>query len=199
MKTFKILALFLMSTQVLTLSHAHTVSYFSKVPLKIITIGHPTLTMVADEIPFDDIKSDEIQNLIDNMFVTMKKANGVGLAAPQINRSIRLYVMQPKSSRAPEAIINPVIEYIDEGGTKMSREGCLSIPGKSFRVKRYKEIHLSYFNRKGEYLSERAKGFRAIVAQHEYDHLNGILISDFFNTKYVNLEEEGYDIEVPLM
>jgi len=91
-----------------------------------------------------------------------------------------------------EAIINPTIEYIENAGKKDSNEGCLSIPGKTFTVERYKKINLAYYNRSGEYVTERATGFRAIVAQHEYDHLNGILISDFFLPiiKHLSLEEQ---------
>jgi peptide deformylase len=170
---------------------AHSVHYHLGAPLKIIKIGHPTLTMIADEIPHEEIESEKIQTLIDDMIVTMKEAGGVGLAAPQVNKSIRMFVMKPKMFKKAEAIINPTIEYIEDAGKKDSNEGCLSIPGKTFTVERYKKIHLTYYNRSGEYVTERATGFRAIVAQHEYDHLNGILISDFFLPiiKYLSLEE----------
>jgi peptide deformylase len=178
---------------------AHTVSYYTRAPLEIITIGHPTLTMIADEIPFEDIRSEEVQNLIDDMIQTMEEAGGVGLAAPQVNRSVRLYVMKPKPFKNAETIINPIIEYIDSAGTKMSREGCLSIPGKTFRVKRYKNINLSYYNRNAEFITERATGFRAIVAQHEYDHLNGILISNFFDPEFIDFEDEDFDFDIPKM
>jgi len=178
---------------------AHTVNYYPGAPLKIITIGHPTLTQVAEEVPFAEIQSKEIQNLIDDMIVTMKKAGGVGIAASQVNVSKRIFIMKP--GRKPEAIINPTVEYIQSAGTKNSREGCLSIPGKTFKVKRFKNINLSYYKRDGEYVSERATGFRAIVAQHEYDHLNGIMISDFFYTEYIDIDLEdlkGFD-SIPKM
>ncbi len=174
-----------------SMASAHTVNYYPGAPLQIITIGHPTLTQIAEAVPFEDIKSEETQNLIDDMFVTMKKAGGVGLAAPQVNVSKRIFVMKP--GRKLEAIINPTIEYVNEAGTKNSREGCLSIPGRTFKVKRYKKINFSYYKRTGEYVSERATGFRAIVAQHEYDHLNGILISDFFYTEYIKIDMDELD------
>ena len=171
---------------------AHSVHSYLGAPLEIIKIGHPTLTMIADEIPYDDIKSEKIQTLIDDMIVTMKKAGGVGLAAPQVNESIRMFVMKPKMFKKAEVIINPTIEYIESAGKKDSNEGCLSIPGKTFTVERYKTINLAYYNRSGEFVTERATGFRAIVAQHEYDHLNGILISDFFLPiiRHLSLEEQ---------
>lgn len=162
------------------LALAHSIKYYAGGPLQIITIGHPTLTMVADEVPFEEIASKTYQELIDNMITTMKNAGGVGLAAPQVNISRRLFVMKPSSFKKAEAIINPTIEYVSQAGTKDSSEGCLSIPGKNFKVKRYNKIKTTYFNRLGEYVAEEASGFRAIVFQHEYDHLNGIMISDFF-------------------
>jgi peptide deformylase len=177
---------------------AHSVHYHLGAPLEIIKIGHPTLTMIADEIPYEDIKTDRIQTLIDDMIVTMKKAGGVGLAAPQVNESIRMFVMKPKMFKKAEAIINPTIEYIEEAGKKDSSEGCLSIPGKTFKVERYKKINIAYFNRDGEYVTEQASGFRAIVAQHEYDHLNGILISDFFLPIFIDLSLEEQNL-VPKM
>lgn len=177
--------------------YAHSINYYPGGPLDIIEIGHPTLTMVADEIPFEDIKREPTQTLIDKMYKTMKKAGGVGLAAPQVNRSIRLFVMKPKTFGKPEAVINPTIEYIESAGTKSSNEGCLSIPGKSFTVKRYKKINVTYFNRKAEYVTEQARGFRAIVFQHEYDHLNGVMISDFFDREYIYSSE--VDLSIPKM
>jgi peptide deformylase len=194
MKKYTTLFVLIFSFQALS----HAVHYNLGAPLKIIKIGHPTLTMIADEIPFEDIKSDRIQTLIDDMIVTMKKAGGVGLAAPQVNESIRMFVMKPKMFKKAEAIINPTIEYIEEAGKKDSSEGCLSIPGKTFKVERYKKINLAYYNRQGDYVTERATGFRAIVAQHEYDHLNGILISDFFLPIFIDLSDEEQDL-IPKM
>lgn len=159
---------------------AHTLHYYPNAPLEIIKIGHPTLTKIAKEIPYEDIKTEKIQNLIEDMIQTMEKAGGVGLAAPQVNVSKRLFVMKPSFFKKAEAIINPKVEYLESAGTKSSTEGCLSIPGKQFKVKRYKKLNMSYTNRHGEFKTEQAKGFRAIVIQHEYDHLNGMLISDFF-------------------
>lgn len=161
-------------------SLAHELHYYPNAPLEIIKIGHPTLTMIASEIPLRDIKTPEIQNLIEDMIQTMEKAGGVGLAAPQVNVSKRLFVMKPGLFKQAEAIINPKVHYIESAGKKSSKEGCLSIPGKQYRVSRYRKLKMSYYDRDGQFQTEQAKGFRAIVIQHEYDHLNGILISNFF-------------------
>lgn len=176
---------------------AHSVRHYPDAPLEIITIGHPTLTMVAQELPDIEILSDDTQTLIDDMILTMKKAGGVGLAAPQVNVSKRLFVMKPSLFKKAEAIINPVLEYLEEYGRKSSTEGCLSIPGKSFKVSRYKKLNIRYQDREGHHHHERATGFRAVVIQHEYDHLNGNLISDIF-TKSFDLKDD-FEFTVPQM
>lgn len=170
---------------------------YPNAPLEIITIGHPTLYLQAEIVDDHEIESPEFQELIDNMIVTMKKAGGVGLAAPQVNVSKRMFVMKPSFFKKAEAIINPTVEYLEDAGIKSSREGCLSIPGKSFEVERYKELHLTYLDRKGVQKSEKAEGFRAIVIQHEYDHLNGTLISDLF-LKSFDLDDD-FEFTYPRM
>lgn len=177
--------------------NAHRINYYPGGPLEIIKIGHPTLTMVAQEIPLDEINGQNIQKLIDDMIKTMQKAGGVGLAAPQVNVSKRLFVMKPKLFKKAEAVINPVVAYDEAHGTNLSTEGCLSIPGKNFKVKRYNKINVAYYNSRGEYITEMAEGFRAIVFQHEYDHLNGILIADFFTEEFFS--SELVDEDVPRM
>ena len=146
--------------------------------LEIIQIGHPTLRELARELTMDEIRSPEVQGLIDDMVFTMKKAGGVGLAAPQVNQSLRLFVMKSGLRVPLTIVINPKVEYIEAEGKQDSIEGCLSIPGRSVKVKRFKKLHMSYLNRDGEYISEEVKGFKAIISQHEYDHLNGVLITD---------------------
>ncbi len=177
----------------------HVQNYFPGAPLEIIKIGHPTLTMIAEEVPHAEIQTPKFQKFIDDLAKTMKKAGGVGIAAPQVNRSQRMFIIKPSFFKGPEAIINPVVEYLSEAGKKSSSEGCLSIPGKTFKVDRYKEIKINYYDRKGEFKAEHAKGFRAIVMQHEYDHLNGIMISDFF-TKSLNTSDLIQEVAIaPLM
>lgn len=186
----------LASLIIFNITLAHTMKIYRGGPLKIIEIGHPTLTMVAQDLNLDELSSSEMQKFIDDMFKTMKNSGGVGLAAPQVNVSKRLFVMKPGLFSKEQAVINPLVNYNSARGTKSSTEGCLSIPGKQFKVKRYKEIDVTYYNRHGEYQAENLKGFKAIVFQHEYDHLNGILISDFF-TEYIDLSEsDSQNIEI---
>lgn len=167
--------------------------------LEIIKIGHPTLRAKAEDINFADIQSPEFQKLIDDMLTTMSEAGGVGLAAPQVNKSLRLFVMKSSWPNVPLTIvINPKVEYLEEFGKKSSTEGCLSIPGKSLKINRFKKIHISYFDRKGEYISKELDGFGAIIAQHEYDHLNGILIVDLVEQMFSQINFTGH-ANAPLM
>jgi peptide deformylase len=176
---------------------SHTIRAYPDAPLEIITVGHPTLYLIAEPVDTLDFEDQDFQDLIDNMILTMKKARGVGLAAPQVNVSKRLFVMKPSSFKKAEAIINPILTYIESAGKKMSKEGCLSIPGKSFNVERYKKLHMTYQDRDGDYKTETARGFRAIVIQHEYDHLNGNLINDLF-AKSLELDDD-FSFTVPIM
>ena len=187
----------IISTILLTLSlaYSHSMHVYRGGPLEIIKIGHPTLTMVAEDVDLSELETNEMQSFIDDMIKTMKNSGGVGLAAPQVNISKRLFVMKPSFFAKASAVINPLIEYVSESGTKNSSEGCLSIPGKQFKVKRYKEINVSYYDRQGDYQAENLTGFKAIVFQHEYDHLNGILISDFF-TEYIYLDDLDQSTQV---
>lgn len=166
--------------------------------LDIIKIGDPILRAQAQELTMAEIESPEIQTLADDMAHTMKIAGGIGLAGPQINRSIRMFVMGMKPRIPLTVVINPKIEYLEQYGQTQSQEGCLSIPGKTVVVKRYKRIHISYFDRKGQYISKELTGMAAIIAQHEYDHLNGVLIIDLVETMKSTINF-GWYATAPLM
>ncbi len=166
--------------------------------LEIIQIGHPTLRELARELTLEEICSPEVQTLIDDMVHTMKKAGGVGLAAPQVNQSLRLFVMKSGLSVPLTVVINPKVEYLEVHGQQDSVEGCLSIPGQSIRVKRFKKLHMSYLNRNGDYITEEVKGFKAIISQHEYDHLNGVLITDIMEQLHSVWDLAEY-ADAPLM
>ena len=174
-----------------------TLSSFANT-LEIIKIGHPTLRAKAQEINFPEIENPELQKLIDDMISTMDKAGGVGLAAPQVDKSLRLFVMKSWPSVKLTVVINPKLEYLEEFGKKYSVEGCLSIPGKNLKLKRFKKVHISYFDRKGKYISKELDGFGAIIAQHEYDHLNGILIVDLVEQMLSQINLIGF-ANAPLM
>ncbi|HXK80686.1 MAG TPA: peptide deformylase [Bacteroidales bacterium] len=150
--------------------------------LPIYLIGHPVLRKKAVEIDKD---YPNLKELIDNMFETMYDANGVGLAAPQVGVSIRLYVIDanPMSNDFPELkdfkriFINPkIIEHSKE--TEAYEEGCLSIPGINEFVNRYAQVTMEYYDENWNFKTEKLVGFQAIVVQHEYDHLEGVLFTD---------------------
>lgn len=160
--------------------------------LPIMTLGNPVLRETARELTQAEITSPEIQRLIDDMIETMGEAGGVGLAAPQVNRSLRLFVMKSWPGVPLTVVINPRVEYIEREGKKQSTEGCLSIPGRTVTVPRFKKLHMSYFNRRGEHITEEVSGFKAIISQHEYDHLNGVLIIDLVEQMLGELDWSKY-------
>lgn len=186
-----------MKTTLILLSFLFSLHSYAGV-LEIIKIGHPTLRATAEEVSLAEIESPEFQKLIDDMITTMGKAGGVGLAAPQVNKSLRLFVMKSWPNVPLTVVINPKIEYLDSYGKASSTEGCLSIPGKNLKIERFKRIHLSYFNRKGEYITEEVKGFKAVISQHEYDHLNGVMIVDLVQEILSTFDLEKY-ANAPLM
>jgi peptide deformylase len=157
--------------------------------LPIVAYGDPVLKRKAKEIPED---FPNLQELIDNMFETMYNANGVGLAAPQIGRSIRLFIVDatpfaedeqiPEGDKAilenaKEVFINP--EILDEDGDEWDfNEGCLSIPEVREDVFRKPKIEIKYFDRDFKLQHKTLDGLFARVVQHEYDHIEGILFTD---------------------
>lgn len=153
--------------------------------LKVARLGHPVLRRVADPVPPDQIKSDEIQTLIDDMFETMGEYAGIGLAAPQVHRSVQVLIVgditDPEAGDeiiAPrDVLINPSITFLAEEEVAFY-EGCLSIPDFRGRVSRIRRIRLRGFGRDGQTVDREVEGFPAVVYQHEVDHLNGILFLD---------------------
>ena len=149
--------------------------------LKIARMGHPVLTRRAEAVA--DPAHPEIRRLIADMFETMEDAGGVGLAAPQVHVPLRLFVYSvPEARSAGEAdpplghsvLINPVIEPVGDE-TADYWEGCLSIPGLRGLVRRPALIRYSGRDREGNPVAGVASGFRAVVMQHENDHLDGTL------------------------
>ena len=150
--------------------------------LPILAYGHSTLRKKAVEIDKDYPGLDE---LIENMFETMYATSGVGLAAPQINLSIRMFIVDasPFADEVPEAegfkkaLINPVI--LDESGEEWKfNEGCLSIPEVREDVFRKPNIHIQYYDENFVFHDEKHSDVMARVIQHEYDHLEGIMFVD---------------------
>jgi peptide deformylase len=153
--------------------------------LKVARMGHPVLRARARVIEPDDIGSPRIQQLIDDMFETMREYQGVGLAAPQVHESVRLFVAgfapddeDERGTRVPlMALINPEITPVGTDALE-DWEGCLSIPDIRGRVPRAAQITVRAYDRKGKRLEMKASGFTARVIQHETDHLNGVLFFD---------------------
>lgn len=148
----------------------------------IVIYGNAVLKKVAEPI---DKNYPELPTLIDDMFKTLTKAEGVGLAAPQIGLSIRLFIidLSPLAEEKPEfknykkVFINPVIlEYSDE--EKTAEEGCLSLPGLSENVRRSVSVKMNYFDENWVEHTEIFSDFPARAIQHEYDHLEGHVYTD---------------------
>lgn len=131
--------------------------------------------------------SPEIITLIDDMVETMRKKDGMGLAAPQVGVALKLAIVESNSKEKGDnpaplpltIMLNPKIISFGEIFEEQE-EGCLSVPGKEFKIIRPTEINVLYFDMQGRRHRLRAKGMPARVIQHEIDHLNGILITDRF-------------------
>lgn len=159
--------------------------------LPIVAYGDPVLKREAQEI---EDSYPNLDKLIENMFETMYEAAGVGLAAPQIGESIRLFIVDGSPFAEPEedggidpravglddfkkVFINPVIE--EENGEEWGfNEGCLSIPEIREEVYRKERVTVSYYNEKWELKEEEFDGYAARIVQHEYDHVDGVLFTD---------------------
>ncbi len=160
--------------------------------LPILAYGDPILKKEAEEI---DEHYPNLQQLIEDMYETMYQAQGVGLAAPQIGRSIRLFVVdgspfalddEGNSTSDPKAtgleqfkkvFINPIIEE-EMGESWDFEEGCLSIPKIREKVNRKEMVHITYFDEHFQFHEETYEGYAARIIQHEYDHIDGILFTD---------------------
>jgi peptide deformylase len=149
--------------------------------LKVARMGHPVLRERARPLDKSDIKSAVVQKLIDDMIDTMHEYHGVGLAGPQVHEGLRMFVAllddEPDSKSPAVVVINPEIvpntQAIEEGW-----EGCLSIPDIRGMVPRYTDITLKAIDRDGRSVDLQLKNFAARVAQHETDHLDGVLFFD---------------------
>src|SRR5689334_17481249 len=149
--------------------------------LKVARMGHPVLRERARPLDKSDLKSAVIQKLMNDMIETMHEYHGVGLAAPQIHEDLRLFValLDADPGRDSEAVVvvNPEIVALSENKAE-GWEGCLSIPDIRGMVPRYTDILVRALDRTGKKMELKLKGFPARVAQHETDHLDGILFFD---------------------
>jgi peptide deformylase len=153
---------------------------------EIVEIGHPVLRERAREVTPEQLRSGEVQGLIDDMIETMRAANGAGLAANQVAETVRIAVaeVRPGNPRYPykppiplTVIVNPLIEPLDAEIAQIN-EGCLSVPNLRGEVPRYVNIRLRYLDRGGVEHEEVKRGLTAGTFQHELDHLDGTLFVD---------------------
>ncbi|MDZ8050369.1 MAG: peptide deformylase [Aulosira sp. ZfuVER01] len=163
----------------------------------IIQLGNPILRQQATLI--DNIQDQDIQKLIEDLMATVTQANGVGIAAPQIAESCRLFIVASRPNarypNAPEmeptAMINPkIIAHSTE--VVKGWEGCLSVPGIRGFVPRYQAITVEYTDRNGNLQQQELTDFVARIFQHEYDHLEGILFVDRLESNHDMITEQEY-------
>lgn len=149
----------------------------------IVAYGNPILKKRAEEIEKGSI---DVKELADDMFETMHSASGIGLAAPQIGKSIRMFVIDGAPLEEEDMMdfkkvfINPTIleEFDDEWAFE---EGCLSIPGIREDVARNAKLKIRYFDENWEEHEEEFDGMKARIIQHEYDHIEGVLFVDYLS------------------
>lgn len=184
--------------------------------LPVVAYGDPILKKVGEEI---DENYKDLKKLISDMFETMYEASGVGLAAPQINKSIRLFIVDAspfaeiEEGEEPDPMaegldgfkkvfINPIIE--EESGEEWAfAEGCLSIPKIREDVFRKPKIKISYFDENWDFKEEEYEGYAARIIQHEYDHVEGKLFTDYLTPlkkrlikkKLVNISKGDIDVQ----
>ncbi len=143
--------------------------------LNIVTLPEPSLHEKSKSVPAEQIKDSEFQTLLEDMAETMYKKDGIGLAAPQIGRNLRVVIVATKDG--PLTLINP--EIISKSWRQsVQEEGCLSVPETFVNVKRHNSIKVKALDKQGKETEFKAKGMFARVIQHELDHLDGILIVD---------------------
>ena len=167
--------------------------------LKIVQVGDPVLRKQSRPLTKDEISSPSIQLLIDLMRNTMREAPGVGLAAPQIGKSLQLAVIEDRADylarlsadelaetqRAAipfHVIINPKLTVLDKSSAQFF-EGCLSVTGYQAIVDRALKVRVECLNERGEETTIKAQGWYARILQHEIDHLNGTLYIDRMKTR----------------
>jgi peptide deformylase len=152
---------------------------------EIVTVGHPALRQPTREVSAEELASDEVQQLIDDLVETMRHAGGAGLAANQIADPRRIAVIEvddnpryPYKPRIPlTVVVNPSIEPIDDERVEIN-EGCLSVPDLRGSVWRHVHVRVRYLDRFGQPHDDERHGLTAGTFQHECDHLDGVLFLD---------------------
>jgi peptide deformylase len=150
------------------------------------TMGDPVLRTRARELTAEELRSDDVQQLIDDMIDTMRDANGAGLAANQVGEPVRVFVaeVRPGNPRYPykppiplTVVVNPEIEPLDDETFEVN-EGCLSVPDLRGNLPRFVNVRVRYLDRDGQPREDVRRGLTAGTFQHELDHLDGVLFVD---------------------
>tara|TARA_R110000772_G_scaffold17946_1_gene49786 strand:- start:36308 stop:36850 length:543 start_codon:yes stop_codon:yes gene_type:complete len=145
--------------------------------------GSNVLREIAEEV---DIKNrPEVDEFVDDLIETLRTTKtGVGIAAPQVGKPIRLFILWADRhlGKEPQVFINPEIVTF-KGSKKMGQEGCLSVPGVYARVERFQKVRIKYLDKDWQPQEKLIKGFESVVIQHEYDHLNGLEFFDHLSSK----------------
>lgn len=126
----------------------------------------------------EDVAAGKYADLVTDMLDTMYQAGGVGLAAIQVGEAVRVFVMD--ASNRDRVFFNPVVVPVVEGGQEVKNEGCLSVPGIYEMVPRWNVVDVTAIDRNGEQFKERFEGLEAQCAQHESEHLDGMVLPDKF-------------------
>ncbi|KAL2332450.1 hypothetical protein Fmac_020031 [Flemingia macrophylla] len=181
--------------------------WLGKLP-KIVKAGEPVLQEAAQEVGPNEMKSERVQSIIDDMIRVMRKSPGVGLAAPQIGIPLRIIVLEDRKEymdyetqeelkaqdRRPFdllVILNPSLKY-NTNKTAFFFEGCLSVVGYSALVERYLDVEVAGYDRHGEPIKINATGWKARILQHECDHLDGTLYVDKMVPRTFRARENTY-------
>lgn len=149
--------------------------------LKVAQMGHPVLRRVADPVDPAVIDTPGFQAFCDDLLETMEEYDGAGLAAPQVHMSLRVAVLVLDEERGAEFFINPVVTPLTDELVR-TYEGCLSVEGMRAAVDRPSKVRVEALDRDGSAKAYELEGFPAVVVQHEFDHLDGILYVDRCDT-----------------
>ena len=164
----------------------------------VLKMGDPRLLQKAELVHPHDIRGEQVQSIITDLFDTMRAVNGAGLAAPQIDRNLQIVIFgfehnsrYPNAPAVPETVlINPHISILSNAEEE-DWEGCLSVPGIRAKVPRFKKIRYQGLDAKGATIDRTVEGFHARVVQHECDHLIGKLfpmrVKDFTNFGFTSV------------
>jgi len=168
-----------------------------KESLEIAQLGNPILRQQAQLV--DNLSDQHLQQLIDELITTVVGENGVGIAAPQVSQSYRLFIVASRPNlryphapvMEPTAMLNPRIVAHSQEMVK-DWEGCLSIPGIRGLVPRYRSVEVEYTSRDGQLQKQKLTDFVARIFQHEYDHLDGIVFLDRVESTQEMITEQEY-------